>query len=140
MLPFPNFEQVIDTKILSAGYRYYAYQHIIEITLKDIGEWVAKVKGSQIYDVEIKLGNGYVEYFKCDCADGSLGEVCKHVVAVLYHIRESQMQTREDFAAFNTEVQTMLKDIPKEDMEAFMVSFASQNKNFREKLMAEFGE
>ena len=140
MLPFPNFEQVIDTKILAAGYRYYIYQHITEIELKDTGEWRAKVKGSQHYDVEIKLGNGYVEYFNCDCADGSLGEVCKHVVAVLYHVRESQMQTQEDFAAFTTEVQSLLKDIPKEDMEAFMVQFATKNKNFREKLMAEFGE
>lgn len=140
MLPFPNFEQVIDAKIASAGYRYYAYNHITEITLKDTNEWVAKVKGSQSYDVEVKLGNGYVEHFKCDCADGSLGEVCKHVVAVLYHIRESQLQTREDFASFTNEMQTMLKDIPKADMEAFMVSFATQNKNFREKLMEEFGE
>ncbi len=139
MLPFPNFEQVIDPKTCAAGYRYYVYQHITEINLKDTGEWVAKVKGSQSYDVEVKLGNGYVEHFKCDCAEGSLGEVCRHVVAVLYHIRESQVQTQQDFANLTSEVQSLVKGISKEEMETFMVEFATRNKNFREKLLEEFG-
>ena len=140
MLPFPNFEQVIDTKIASSGHRYYSYGHITNIQLKDFSEWVAKVKGSQSYDVDLKIGNGYVEHFKCDCSDGCLGDVCKHVVAVLYHIKEDRMRTPEDFIAVSDEVQVLLKDLSKEDMEAFMVEFATQNKRFREKLMAEFGE
>lgn len=139
MLPFPNFEQVIDTKITTSGYRYYAYGHITDIQLKDFGEWVAKVKGSQSYDVDLRIGNGYVEHFKCDCSDGCLGEVCKHVVAVLYHIKEGRLQTHEDFMNLTEEVKGLLRDLSKEDMKAFMVEFATQNRKFREKLMAEFG-
>ncbi|WP_299457590.1 hypothetical protein [uncultured Microscilla sp.] len=140
MLPFPNFEQVIDTKVASSGHRYYAYGHITNIRLKEFKEWTAKVKGSQLYDVEIKIGNGYVEHFKCDCSDGCLGEVCKHVVAVLYHIKEDRLQTEEDFIELSNEVDGMLADLSKEDLKAFMVEFATQNKKFRERLMLEFGQ
>lgn len=140
MLPFPNFEQVIDAKITSSGQRYYNYGHITNIQLKEFREWVAKVKGSQAYDVEVKIGNGYVEHFKCDCSDGCLGEVCKHVVAVLYHVKEDRLQTEEDFAELSNEVDGLLADVSKETLKTFMVEFAKQNKTFRERLMAEFGE
>lgn len=140
MLPFPNFEQVVAPKIVASGQRYYKYGHIVQIQPTGYKEWTAKVKGSQLYDVEIKIGNGYVEHFKCDCSDGCLGEVCKHVIAVLYHIKEDRLQTEEDFAELSNEVDGMLTGLSKDDLKTFMVEFATQNKNFRERLIAEFGQ
>ena len=56
--------------------------------LKEIshGRWVATVECSEYYNVEIVLNGEVIESWECDCPY-DMGDICKHVVAVLMEIR-----------------------------------------------------
>jgi hypothetical protein len=51
--------------------------------------WTAEVEGSDLYTVEIKLNNGEIVSWECDCPY-DYGDICKHVVAVLLYIRDNK--------------------------------------------------
>ena len=81
-----DFENHISSTIVSRGKDYFSRKNIS--TLKEVkrGEWTAEVEGTDTYEVEVLLEGEKIEDWSCDCPyDG--GDVCKHVVAVLFGIR-----------------------------------------------------
>ncbi|MBE5909831.1 SWIM zinc finger family protein [Pseudobutyrivibrio sp.] len=69
--------------ILERGYDYYVEDRI-EIVSADENEVNARVDGSEIYDVVIKVENGNVTQMECNCPYSAKGNNCKHMAAVLY--------------------------------------------------------
>ena len=87
MLSLQNFEKLIDPTILQRGKSYFNDGSIIYI--EEIADrlWDAEVEGSEDYTVKIELkAKEQVDSFSCSCPYD--GDVCKHIVAVLYAIRE----------------------------------------------------
>lgn len=86
--PLTQFEQYIDPTILGRGKNYFHEGAVVDIEEVDTGSFEAQVEGSELYEVWVQLDDGQVEDHGCDCPYD--GDPCKHVVAVLYVIREAQ--------------------------------------------------
>ncbi|WP_391206661.1 SWIM zinc finger family protein [Psychrobacillus sp. L4] len=83
-----TFENQFHKTILKRGYDYYIDGHVEDIVQIDAHNWQAEVDGTSIYVVDVRIhANGDILYADCDCPyDGD----CKHIVAVLYEIRDQQ--------------------------------------------------
>lgn len=84
-----SFEYHIGNTILQRGKAYYEDGHVESFEEVENGAWIATVIGSEDYFVEIEFSKrGTVKDYQCDCPYD--GDLCKHVVAVLYAIRDEQ--------------------------------------------------
>ena len=88
MLTLNNFEDEVNGTILQRGRSYFKQHAIIDLEMTSDDTWVAEVEGTDIYQVEVTLkNNDEITEFYCDCPYD--GDVCKHVVAVFYELREA---------------------------------------------------
>lgn len=87
--PLDKFEPHISRVILDRGLGYFQENCVDGLTC-DGRRWEADVYGSETYLVEIEVEKGEVKEWYCDCPYDQ-GPICKHVVAVLFAIREEVM-------------------------------------------------
>lgn len=86
------FEQQIDETILERGLKYFERGAVGEVEELSPGMYEALVSGSEHYTVSLTLKGDSVASHECDCPyDGS---VCKHVVAVLFHLQQEPLGLR----------------------------------------------
>jgi hypothetical protein len=84
--PLDSFEQYIDRTILMRGKSYFESGAVLSMEEIDTGEYEAEVEGADVYEVQVTMQNRIVEAESCSCPYED--DTCKHVVAVLYAIRE----------------------------------------------------
>ena len=83
-----SFEKDIEPQIVQRGGAYFAENAVLNLEQITKEDWRAEVKGTDIYSVSIAIKGKEITAWECDCPY-DWGPVCKHVVAVLYAIRES---------------------------------------------------
>lgn len=82
-----NFQNQISSTILSRGKDYYHNGAVNVLEEEEDGVWSAEVVGSEIYSVEVELSDGgEIESYICDCPHDA--DVCKHIVAVFYELKD----------------------------------------------------
>ena len=86
MLTLDNFDQQLSRDLLKEAEPYYRNGSVLYIDQDEVGTCHAEVDGSDMYSVEITLNGRTVADFFCDCPVES--GTCKHVVAVLFSLRE----------------------------------------------------
>src|SRR3954464_11464313 len=86
MLTLDNFDTQIDPVIVQRGENYYYDGNVISIEEIEDNTWDAEVEGTELYNVEVKLKNKTITTYSCDCPYD--GVTCKHVVAVLFTLRD----------------------------------------------------
>ena len=91
-LRLSDFEQQIDPTILRRGYEYFIIGSVTDVDDLGDGEYEATVEGSDIYNVSLHIEGDEVTEYDCDCPY-DWGPVCKHVVAVLFHLRKELQET-----------------------------------------------
>ncbi|WP_233445960.1 SWIM zinc finger family protein [Myroides odoratimimus] len=82
-----NFETNVSNIILKRGFEYYEQGMVKDIT--KLGDYIyeGEVEGNDDYTVVIELDKSQsIKDYNCDCPYD--GAVCKHVVAVLYQLRD----------------------------------------------------
>ena len=90
MLTLNNFDNQITGAVLKRGNQYYEDGNVVEISESSEGFWNAEVEGSEFYEVEVQLHkDDEIIDSSCDCPYD--GDICKHVIAVLYTIREEKV-------------------------------------------------
>lgn len=132
MLTLNNFEQEIDSKMLQKGRQYFESGAVISLDEGDNGRWQAEVEGTDTYETEVQLKKGkeLVDYF-CNCPYD--GDLCKHVIAVLYAIRQETASSgrtnerKEKKKSFDE----LLQNISIEEYREFIRQYAAGNKEFR---------
>ncbi|MCD8166348.1 MAG: SWIM zinc finger family protein [Bacteroides sp.] len=80
---------------MKRGELYFEQGYVGRIRKIDSGTYEATVRGSDDYAVEIELENDQVIDYFCDCPY-DFGPVCKHIVAVLFALRESKEENDEE--------------------------------------------
>ncbi len=86
-----DFENGINPAILARGRRYFEEGRVDSLKLIGTSKYKARVDGTDVYAVEVKLGqNGSVVDTNCDCPY-TAGAFCKHLAAVLYAIRQAKL-------------------------------------------------
>jgi len=143
-LSLNKFQSVLDERIVSRGEEYFSNEAVSALEQITDGKWAASVEGTETYRVNITLkGNDVRDYF-CTCPY-DLGPVCKHVVAVLFAIREAKeggeskksghKDNRTDHGVEETFEQAISRMSPRE-LRATLTDYAARDTNLVDHVFA----
>ncbi|PKP08269.1 MAG: hypothetical protein CVU09_16405 [Bacteroidetes bacterium HGW-Bacteroidetes-4] len=152
-LPFNQFEQYIDETILKRGLSYFKKGHVQEPEELSPGEYEAIVEGTEDYTVQLTLKNGIITEYVCDCPY-DMGPVCKHVVAVIFHLQQDELELNKKTKRAPKEqaikpvkrktvaqqVDELLEKATHEELKEFVRDKASQNVPFRNLFLSSFAQ
>lgn len=134
-----NFEDLISETILDRGMDYYEDLAVEDLQGLENGQWFAIVEGTQDYQVDIRLDDTEeIMEYRCTCP--YKGEICKHVVAVLYEIRDAiELEENEDATvSANNEWKNLIREVPEKDLRTFVTEYAARDRSFRNYLSIQF--
>ncbi|MCF6403689.1 SWIM zinc finger family protein [Chitinophaga filiformis] len=114
MLTLDTFDLMVDQTIVRHGREYYENGAVTELTETGKDNWQAKVKGSELYTVQVEiLRKDYITSYSCSCP--YKGKTCKHVVAALFVLRGELAK------------KTVRRKAPEKDSATVEVRVASKN-------------
>lgn len=135
-----NFRQEISPLILQRGKDYYNEGAVTNLEEEEEGLWNANVEGSNIYTVEVQLGeNGEIDTFLCDCPHDA--DVCKHIVAVFYELKDRTkiIKLKPETKINKTlSFSELLKKVAVSELKEFVEGFAKSDKNFKNQFELHF--
>ena len=144
-----TFEQQLSEAQLAKGQIYFENGCISELEEWETGKWHAVVCGSEDYIVKIRLKKDAIEKCSCDCPHDV--DYCKHIIAVLYALKEKQdylpnktidKGTKSSKKASKKPQKAIISDIinniPEKDLRSFIIEYAETDKEFRSMLLAHF--
>jgi len=142
MLKNFNIEKLLNNnfelKIINRGEDYYYNNLIKSIMWKDNNELIATIVGTDIYSVTIKLKNGKIYDFSCDCP---YELHCKHEVAVLIYLFENIYEINEmcEYEINQIEkIENTIKQLTNEELKNIIIEYMKQNKSFRNFISKKF--
>ena len=94
-IPIDSFERYVNSTIIKRATSYYENGNVIDVAETRPGEFEATVEGSEDYTVQLKLEDGKITEYDCDCPY-DMGPVCKHIVAVIMHLQENGFDADTD--------------------------------------------
>ena len=141
MMQLNSFENEMSETILQRGKSYYKDGAVTSLEGMDNGQWFAIVEGNDDYEVDVRLSSdGAVLKYSCNCPYDS--GICKHIVAVLYKIRDEiapvtklSKKTKEQVPWKN-----VISIIPEDELRKFLEEYAAKNQDFRNVLMVRFAD
>ena len=134
-----NFEDIIEAKIVDRGFSYYEQDQITELEQVIRGEFCAIVIGTEEYSVYIKLNEEQkVIEHSCDCPY-DWGEVCKHEVAVLYYIRDSELYKQRIEKGSIQTITEDLNKLNKNELIEIIVELSKRKRLIRQEVLWELG-
>lgn len=144
MLSLQNFETQIDPTILQRGKQYYSQKAIALLEETEDNVWQAEVEGSETYQVELSLADkNEISSYACDCPYD--GDICKHVVAVLFAVRTEVKkpegkQRKQKRSAERNVFENLLQTISTKEYQDFIRQYASKHKDFKTEFELFFAE
>lgn len=129
-----NFEDHINDTILARGKNYYKNKNVEALEEIEDGEWTATVEGSDTYFVEVSLNSstGEITGYDCDCPYD--GGICKHLVAVLYTIRNHikiEITSTPNTKGSPQNIADLLARATPHELRTFVQEYAKKDKVFR---------
>ncbi len=147
-IPLNEFEQLIDETILKRGLAYFKGGAITDFSEISNGEYEAIVSGIEDYTVQLEVENNAIIEHNCDCPY-DMGAVCKHVVAVIFHLQQDELELNESSPnspekkkktkSVNQQVKELLKAISHNELIEFVEENCKKDKKFRNYFLASFG-
>lgn len=147
-IPLNEFEQLIDETILKRGLAYFKGGSITDFSEISNGEYEAIVSGTEDYTVQLEVENNAIIEHNCDCPY-DMGAVCKHVVAVIFHLQQDELELNESSPnspekkkktkSVNQQVKELLKAISHNELMEFVEENCKKDKKFRNYFLASFG-
>ncbi len=139
-----NFEKHQPDHELKKGHDYFRTGHVNRLKETAPGEWEARVRGRETYEVTVILEGDHIDEVDCDCLHDIA--YCKHVIAVLYALKERLgLPAAPPAAKDNTATTTIsIKHLPEELLRGFLANYSEIDKGFGKMIeayvMAEEGE
>ncbi len=127
MYSLQNFEKQVSNPVLKRGKEYFESGAVTDLKEARAGLWQAEVEGTDVYEVEIQLTNNSIKSYSCNCPFD--GEICKHVTAVLFAIREEKIMEIETPKPLSFD--NLLAKVTHKEYKEFVKSYASKNKDFK---------
>lgn len=152
-IPLSSFEQHIDETILERGLSYFESGAVGEVEQISPGEFEAEVMGTEPYAVRINVQQDSVVKGACDCPFD--GPVCKHVVAVLFHLQQEVLDVKvkrkrskkEGHGSAKKKPTTVLEKVADlmdsmahEELKDFILAQSSRDQDFRRIFLDEHEE
>lgn len=148
-LRLDSFEQQIDPVILKRGLDYFKKRCVVDMADLGNGEYEFVVEGTDEYDVRLRVLNGEVTEYDCNCPY-DMGPVCKHVVAALFYLQKdlfdgSRMtaagkgaSTVERRMSEYQQANLLLDKLPHEELKKFLHDAYSVNRKLRSAFVAKY--
>lgn len=138
-----EWRSLFEPHILARGLEYWQQGHVDELRCEADGIY-AVVYGSEDYDVEIELEDGWVNGMYCSCPYAEDHEACKHMAAVLF-AAEAADDTPEASHS-SPEAGTapawpeVLQQMTAEQMREFLQDILSRDSGMQERLLLAYGD
>ena len=130
MLTLDNFDKQISQTILERGKNYFDDELVAEFEEANENVWNATVFGSEEYSVAVILNSkNAITKYRCDCPFD--GDICKHVVAVCYAIREQKKTAAAPKTSAKNSFKDVLKKLSLAECTAFIQEYSSENEHFK---------
>lgn len=131
MLTLKNFELQLSDKIVHRGREYYENAAVVDLEETEEGLWYAEVTGSDTYQVEVRLlRKNNIASYSCDCPYE--GDICKHVVAVLFLLKEELSEAPAPQKGYpKKDFKTLLQKISLEEYQEFILTHAASDQKFK---------
>jgi uncharacterized Zn finger protein len=137
MFSIHNFEESISATILKRGRDYYESGCVQKVKESGKGNWEARVTGSEKYEVLLSLKNSDITRYDCDCPYD--GEICKHVVAMLYYLSDKlsvdvipkKAEQKKKPLGRKLSFENLLDLISLEEYKNFIGYYSTSDKNFK---------
>ena len=122
-----DIKKLADSVIRARGKAYYE-EGLVRSLEADGNKIIAEVEGNSIYDVEIIIENRELQ---CICSCPYDGEICKHIVAVLYHWinRIIKKDKTNQVIVKSTGVEKYLENLSKKELTSLLLELS---KNYKE--------
>ncbi|MEO6696113.1 MAG: SWIM zinc finger family protein [Ignavibacteria bacterium] len=144
-----NFKTEIPSEILERGFDYFSNNKIVAIEETSDGLWAAEVIGTDTYYVTLEVELNVIKNWECDCPFD--GDICKHVVAVIYFISdyfdfENDNTDTNDSSKKNTSkankkiIEKIFKKISKKEITDFLSGQFKKDKYLKNSFTAFFAE
>ncbi len=139
-----DFEENIDPVILERGYDYFVNMHVTSLEEDEKGLWFAEVEGTDNYIVNIEIKRSKIKHWYCDCPFE--GDICKHVIAVLYAISENESLKKEPVKKKGTKknkakkIEMIFDNVTKDDLKEFIKSEFLKDRSLKNKFIVYFAE
>ena len=144
-LTLSGFTEEVSPIIVGRGLDYLDQGRVTSLEETESGHWVARVRGTTEYTVEISLSNDDVTSWICTCPY-DYGPVCKHVVAVLCALEDrvfagSENATESPSAQSTAErFQSLVERADPADLRKFLSEYARYHPEIRRDFLAKFTE
>ena len=132
---------------MESNWKRYFLPHILERGKKCLREgrvgeirrtthgYEAIVRGEQKYHVKIDIQGQFIEQMSCDCFYvQNKGQYCKHMAAVLYELEERQMIWEKERTNHLEELNELLEESSKEELQRFLMKIATDSSIFEREL------
>lgn len=131
MLTLKNFELQLSNKIIQRGREYYENGAVVDLEETEQDVWHAEVLGNDTYKIEVTLfRKNKVESYSCDCPYDA--DVCKHVVAVLFVLKEELVKVPvPQKTSPKNDFKELVQKISLEEYQTFILTHAAGNKEFK---------
>jgi uncharacterized Zn finger protein len=131
MFTIQNFEKQLNAVMLQRGKQYHEEGAVADLE-ENAGRLTAEVEGTETYNLSVTLKNDKeIVAYNCDCPYD--GAICKHVIAVLFEIRD-ELATRIIVPKKGTkknQFEDLLLKISADEYRVFIKDYALTNKDFK---------
>lgn len=142
-----DFEKEVNPVILKRGEEYFDQQAVDDLEETFKGEWSATVHGNDDYSVQVKLNNRQrITHVHCDCPFED-GEICKHLTAVFFAIREAKTVIKAPSGEktakkqnATTGIKEMMEKISDRELRDFVRYFMEKDKKFKDDFLLYFAD
>lgn len=125
-----TFEDSIPKETVERGYDFYCEGRVKNAFQINQYEWQAVVQGYDDHRITLIIQNHQITKFKCDCSEAPRG-VCKHIVALLYFIREEGQYLHVNDKTGFAEIKDALGYYPPHVLRYIILKYAATSKDFR---------
>ncbi len=122
-----NFESTIGYEISKRGYEYYKNNLVSDVSKEEFG-YSAKVMGSKVYNVSVKLAENIFLGGSCTCPYNETGDYCKHIAALLYYLNEHEIDP----------LKNIIDEIDIKDLKGFLYNILNKNENLMDDFRINF--
>lgn len=92
-----QYKSYFSNTIWNRGMEYFVKGKIDEVE-KNKDTFIAKIRGTRVYTVEIEINNNRMISMECNCPHAQEGHRCKHMAALTIYIENQKREADEEFS------------------------------------------
>lgn len=141
-------ELIYDDEVVAQGEALYLSAAVLKLSKSPNNLFVARVLDGKTYEVEVMSPFAKKQTTSCDCEAYQKNKICKHILAVLFKIREEKKLKIEEKVSIQDKIKNknltslninqILEEIDTDDLILFVKNHAKTDRKFSTQLKVNF--